>query len=686
MQRGRGDAPGQDAPGIALYQPADGIGSEPEAAGPGPGRSGSDVCVVAQAVTSGGQSGGRLAELGPALPSGMGAMLPGRVLGNSAAARHLTVLACYLAAGVAVNWPRAAYLTEGKLPASRDAGSYVWDFWWVAHQVEHLGNPWFTRSIAAPVGAQLGYHALMPLEGVLMIPVTLAFGPSASYNLLSALMPGLLCYAMYRAARLWLRSQVGAIAAGGFFGLSSMLAWHAWYQLNLAVGVLFLPLALEAAVRLRRQPGWWQAVILGVILGASLLTDQESAIMVAILVLAVLLSWLARRPTPGGAAGIPRTPGTPCWARRLAVTAVAVVVALAVASPQIAAMVAQTRSGGASVPAASVAVDYVHSGTSLPELFTASPQVISHGLTALNPVSFHGPTLDGVATFGLLLTALAAAGLAVSWRRRGARQLALLWLGAAALSLGSTLKIGGHVYVPAAEVWHGLRLSAVMPYTWFVQIPGMAGFREAARLMMLAFVPAALLAGAAVEWLRYHAAALVIPVLVLGALEVGWAGNPAEGTMPTALPALDHPIAADHSQSLVVDVPFGVRGGVPLKGEGAAFDPEAQVLATADGHPRAVGFLSRLPAPTLAGIRRHAFYDGLLTAEGQPRSSLTGTGAYPALLAAARLDARRMDVGWVLIWPCSDRQCPTSNIIRYLQRTGFRLDYKADGVLVYRPA
>jgi hypothetical protein len=155
--------------------------------------------------------------------------------------------------------------------------------------------------------------------------------------------------------------------------------------------------------------------------------------------------------------------------------------------------------------------------------------------------------------------------------------------------------------------------------------------------------------------------------------------------MPTALPALDHPIAADHSQSLVVDVPFGVRGGVPLKGEGAAFDPEAQVLATADGHPRAVGFVSRLPAPTLAGIRRHAFYDGLLTAEGQPSSSLTGTGTYPALPAAARLDARRMDVGWVLVWPCPDRQCSTSDIIRYLQRTGFRLDYKADGVLVYRP-
>src|SRR5262249_42504688 len=76
--------------------------------------------------------------------------------------------------------------------------------------------------------------------------------------------------------------------------------------------------------------------------------------------------------------------------------------------------------------------------------------------------------------------------------------------------------------------------------------------------------------------------------------------------------------AADHSGSIVVDVPFGVRGGVPLAREGGAFDPEAQVLATADGHPRAVGYLSRLPESTLMAVRRDPFYARLLSAQGQP--------------------------------------------------------------------
>ncbi len=595
------------------------------------------------------------------------------MLATGAAGRHLALLACYTAVGIAVTWPRATYLFDGKVQATRDAGVYVWDFWWMAHAVEHLANPWFTRSIVAPTGVQLGYHALMPLEGVAMMPVTAAFGPSASYNLLSILMPGLMCYAMYRLARLWLPTQTGAVFAGAFFGLSSIMAWHAWYQLNLAAGAVFLPLALEAAVRLRRSEGGRgggrgkQAVILGVILAASLLTDQESFVLVVIVVLAALVPWLFSR----------------AWRERLTAAATTAVVALLVASPQIAAMVAQTRAGGATVPPGTVATDYVYSGTEFPAIFGVSPRAVRLGLTWLRPISYRGPVLDGVLTFGLVLSALAVLGLVVSWRRRSAWKLAALWLASAALALGSVLKIGTHTYTPFALDWYGVHLSAIMPFTWFVQIPGMAGFREAGRLTMLGVLPAALLAGAAVDWLRRRAAVLLIPVLVLGALEAGWAGNLAVATMPTTLPALDRPIAADHSGSIVVDVPFGVRGGVPLAREGGAFNPEAQVLETADGHPRAVGYLSRLPEPTLLAVRRNAFYAGLLSAQGQPRSlaeSVSGYHSYPALLAAARADVRRMDIGWVIVWQRSP------DVVAYLVNAGFRFDYYADGAWVYRPA
>jgi hypothetical protein len=682
--QGAGDeGPGSDAPGVAADER--GEAGEPDGGALAGGRAvaGARSVPGMTATITAKPPAPRTAPPGPGAPAASPparrpgwrrlVRAPGRALVTSPAGRHLALLACYVTVGIAVTWPRATYLADGKLQATRDAGVYVWDFWWMAHAVEHLTNPWYTRSIVAPMGVQLGYHALMPLEGVLMMPVTVLFGPSVSYNLLSILTPGLMCYAAYRVARLWLPTQTGAVFAGAFFGLSSVMAWHAWYQLNLAAGAVFLPLALEAAVRLRRSEGgrgggWGkQAVILGLVLGASLLTDQQSFVLVLIVVLAALVPWLISR----------------AWRERATAAATAAVVSLLVASPQIAAMVAQTRSGGATIPAGTVASDYVYSGTEFPNIFGVSPRAVRLGLTWLKPISYRGHTLDGVLTFGLVLSVLAVVGLVVSWRRRSAWQLAALWLASAALALGAVLRIGTHIYMPFAQTWHRVRLSGIMPFTWFVQIPGMAGFREAGRLTMLGVLPAALLAGAAVDWLHRRAAVLLIPVLVLAALEAGWAGNLAVATMPTALPALDRPIAADHSGSIVVDVPFGVRGGVPLTREGGAFDPEAQVLATADGHPRAVGYLSRLPEKTLMSVRRNAFYAGLLSAQGQPRDlveSVTGLHSYTALLAAARTDVRRMDIGWIIVWQRSP------DVLAYLAKTGFRFGYAADGAWVYRAA
>jgi hypothetical protein len=470
-------------------------------------------------------------------------------------------------------------------------------------------------------------------------------------------MPGLLSYALYRVARLWLPSQVGAIVAGGFFGLSSMLTWRAWYHLNLAAGVLFFPLALEAIVRLRRRPGWRQALVLGLVVGGAVLTDQEMAVLVLVMTGVALLPWLLRPP----------------MAAKLRSAALAVLVTVLVASPQIVAVMQQTRSGGATSPLRALATSYVVSGVNVSNMFALSPRWNSLGLNRLGIV-YGGPTGDGIATFGLVLSAFAVLGLLLARRRRGTWLLALLWLGCAAMALGPVLKIGAHTFIPAAETFDGQRVSAIMPFTWFVRLPVLSGFREANRITMLGIMPAALLAGAAVDWLRYHAAPAIIVVVMLGALDAGWSGNASIGTVPTALPAVDRPIAADHSSSIVVDVPYGIRGGTNFTGAG--FDPDAQVLATADGHPRAVGFISRVPAPTVAGLSKDAFYVRLVATQQGNRST-------PAELAAAWRDARHLDIGWVLLWRWNDGQSPA--IMRYLSETGFRLDYTADGVKVYRP-
>jgi hypothetical protein len=228
-----------------------------------------------------------------------------------------------------------------------------------------------------------------------------------------------------------------------------------------------------------------------------------------------------------------------------------------------------------------------------------------------------------------------------------------------------------------------------MPFTWLVQVPGLSAFREADRFTLLGMVPAALLGGSTVGWLaarsrpllgpaaqartRALVACVLLLIAVLGAaLEAGWpGGGPAKQSIPASLPALDGPIAADHSGSIVVDVPFGIRGGLP-KRYGAKIEPESLALASSDGHPRAISYTSWIPAPTVRAVRRPAFYARLVAAQN-------GIPSDARQARLARAAARRMDVGWVLVWKA------TPEILHYLAQAGFRFDYRADGVSVYRP-
>ncbi len=622
-------------------------------------------------------------------------------------ARHIGILLCFIVAGALATIPLAANLA-GRIPAARDPASYVWDFWWVAHQVTHLGNPWFTPLMAAPVGVQLGFHTVMPLPGVLFTPVTLAFGPAFSYNLWTVILPGLLCYATYRAARLWLRSATGAVGAAVFFGLSCMLTQQDWYHLNIALGAIFLPMALEASVRLRRTPGRRQAIILGLVMGVAVLTDQESAVLAAIVVALVLLPWLLRHPG---------------WARLWPVL-LACATGAVLASPQIIAMLQEVvaSQGGLSIPPPLLAVSYKQYGIGLPGMFTPTPRVTTFGLDPLASPFLHGRDNEGMPMFGTTLTVLALLGLVASWRRRSAWQLAALWIGCAALALGTSLWIGKHQYLPLSSVWNGVRVSNLMPYTWFVRLPGLSSFREADRLAILGLLPAALLAGAAVEWCRYHAKPLLAVVAVGVILESGYAGYSGDvrkvSTIPVSYPGVDRGILNDHSNSIVLDLPFGLRGGIPV--DGVPFFPQALVMATEDGHPRSIAYTSRVPKPTIDAINSHHFYAALIDAEHEvaqkcpwrpaglpqalnscdhpygvvppgPQVAVNNVSEYltPARLAAARADAARMNIRWAVVWK---RNGSISKfLLTFLHNTGFKFAYLQkihgkDTVLVYKRA
>ena len=88
------------------------------------------------------------------------------------------------------------------------------------------------------------------------------------------------------------------------------------------------------------------------------------------------------------------------------------------------------------------------------------------------------------------------------------------------------------------------------------------------------------------------------------------------------------------------------------------------------------GTPARFPSPrgcrrSVAAIRAHAFYGCLVNTEwGKPCD--------PAQVRSARRDARRMRVGWAIVWK------RTPFVYAYLRQVGFRYGYGVNGVSVYR--
>jgi hypothetical protein len=667
--------------------------SRAEAAGPGRGPASDTGTAPARPVA--GQPASTpegAADSHPTPGQGAGAGIRQRLRAplRRPAAAQLLLLAGYIVAGIAVTWPMTANLVNGELLKVPDVSSYVWALWWMAHQVAHLGDPWFTQYMAAPTGIRLGFDTLMPLPGLLMTPVTLLFGPAASFGVLTVAMPGLLCYVMYRAARLWL-GPPGAIAAGAFFGLSTMVTWQNIYHLNISIGTLFLPLTLEAVVALRRCPGRRQGIILGLVLGASVLTNQESAVVAALLAAAVLVPWLIRMALRehGIAAAGPRqrpppAPPGPRALRALRTLALAAGVAVIVAAPQLFAMIRQVAEGGAAVAPNELTQTYREYGVGLPTMFAPSPRLAHFHLAQLAAAYQFPEPSEGIPTFGITLAGLAIIGLALTWRRRSSWWLALLWLAGSALALGPTLGVGARTYIPLASSWHGVTVSLLMPYTWLVRVPGLSALREADRLALLGLLGAAVLAGAAIQWLCQHArpvvaAAVIVIVAAAGFLEAGWSASRAP-TMHATMPSVDGPIAADKSRSIVVDVPFGLRGGVGLTGW--PMPPQALVLATTDGHPRAISYTSWVPRPTRSGISHYSFYRYLYEAQNGARFPPGGADRTAALRSL-----RRMNIGWVIVWH-GRHQAARRSVINYLYATGFHVDYRVStpdsGISVWR--
>jgi hypothetical protein len=110
--------------------------------------------------------------------------------------------------------------------SSHDQLQYIWTLYWWPFAISHHINPFFTTYIWHPYGTELSIvPTAIPGASFIVFPITLLFGPVASYNLLIIIGSALSAFFTCLLTHALTKSMKAGVIAGLFFGFST-------YQFN----------------------------------------------------------------------------------------------------------------------------------------------------------------------------------------------------------------------------------------------------------------------------------------------------------------------------------------------------------------------------------------------------------------------------------------------------------------------
>jgi len=136
-----------------------------------------------------------------------------------------------------------------------DPNFYTWAMQWWPYAVSHGINPLYSAQIGAPTGYNLAWVTTTPSVGLLMWPVTAAFGVLVSYNIVLLLVPPVSAWAAFIVARRLTGQFWPSLLAGAVYGFCPYELVHDWQgQPNLTIIGLF-PLMAYLVLR------WWDRTL-----------------------------------------------------------------------------------------------------------------------------------------------------------------------------------------------------------------------------------------------------------------------------------------------------------------------------------------------------------------------------------------------------------------------------------------
>ncbi len=180
---------------------------------------------------------------------------------------------------------------------------------WPAWAIAHLHNPFFSGVVNVPDGANLLSNTSGTLVGVVLAPVTWAFGPVVSTNVALTLAPALSAWACFVAIRPLVTWKAGAIPAALVYGYSAALVGSLLFG-HVSVTMLVVPPLLITTLHeivIRQQHSVRRdGVVLAALLVVQFLISPEVLVMCLMLavlglVAVVVVGWRQVGPRAGHA-------------------------------------------------------------------------------------------------------------------------------------------------------------------------------------------------------------------------------------------------------------------------------------------------------------------------------------------------------------------------------------------------
>jgi hypothetical protein len=107
-----------------------------------------------------------------------------------------------------------------------DSSQFMWFFAWWPHALLHGLNPFITHAMFVPSGFNLTWSTTMPGPSILLSPITLAFGPAVTWNLIQLASPALSAWAMFLLCRHLTSRRWPSLAGGYLYGFSPYILSH----------------------------------------------------------------------------------------------------------------------------------------------------------------------------------------------------------------------------------------------------------------------------------------------------------------------------------------------------------------------------------------------------------------------------------------------------------------------------